>query len=195
MPAALLMALLQSSLRTLVTAGLRGAVLIEALNAHLHAHLPRNRLVTLVYGEIDPTLGQLLYVNAGHNPPFLLRAGGEVERLQPTAVALGVLPTQDLAPVSGRFGAGDRLLLFTDGITEAFDPLDEEYGDDRLSRFLAANRDLPRQVLMDRLITDVLAFSRSSRPRDDMTLMMVEGVPQRATLPDPGPLRGTARPA
>jgi serine phosphatase RsbU (regulator of sigma subunit) len=185
MPAALLMALLQSSLRTLVTAGLRGSVLIEALNAHLHAHLPRNRLVTLFYGEIDPGLGQFDYVNAGHNPPFLLRTNGDVERLPATAVALGVLPTQDLAPTQTHFGTGDRLLLYTDGITEAFDPSDTEYGEDRLSRFLATNRDLPRQVLMDRLLADVLGFSRSSRPRDDMTLMMVEGVPQKTAPPAP----------
>ena len=76
MPAALLMALLQGSLRTLITAGLRGADLVAKLNAHLCANIPSNRLVTLFYGELDPATGALRYVNAGHNPPFLLRADG-----------------------------------------------------------------------------------------------------------------------
>src|SRR5262249_41098380 len=68
MPAALLMALLQGSLRTLVTAGLRGGELIRKLNTHLCAHIPSNRLITLFYGEVDGRRGRLVYVNAGHNP-------------------------------------------------------------------------------------------------------------------------------
>jgi hypothetical protein len=74
MPAALLMALLQGSLRTLVTAGFRGAELIGRLNQHLAANIPRNRLVTLFYAEVDPAGGPLSYVNAGHNPPLIARA-------------------------------------------------------------------------------------------------------------------------
>ena len=91
MPAALLMALLQGSLRTLLTAGLRGSELMAKLNAHLFANIPSNRLVTLFYGELDPGTGRLGYVNAGHNPPLLVRSGGPVERLVATSVALGVV--------------------------------------------------------------------------------------------------------
>jgi sigma-B regulation protein RsbU (phosphoserine phosphatase) len=174
MPAALLMALLQGSLRTLVTAGLRGGDLMEALNAHLHAHLPRNRLVTLFYGELDAAGGELSYVNGGHNPPFLIRAAGGFERLEPTAVALGVLAVQRCTPVLAHLDPGDRLFLYTDGVTEAFDRAETEYGEERLRQFLAGHRSLPGARLMEALLSDVIVFCGSERPRDDMTLMMVE---------------------
>ena len=84
MPAALLMALLQGSLRTLITAGLRGPELIGKLNDHLCANIPSNRLVTLFYAEYDTASGELEYVNAGHNAPFVLRADGTLQRLDAT---------------------------------------------------------------------------------------------------------------
>ena len=90
-PAALLMALLQGSLRTLLSAGLRGADLMRTLNAHLHANIPSNRLITLFYAEYDPFTGSLRYVNGGHNAPYVLRPGG-VERLHATGVCLGIVP-------------------------------------------------------------------------------------------------------
>ncbi len=98
MPAALLMALLQGSLRTLITAGFRGPDLIGKLNAHLHANIPSNRLVTFFYAEIEPATGLLRYVNAGHNPPFLVRASGEQQTLAGNGIALGVLPTRRSSP-------------------------------------------------------------------------------------------------
>src|SRR5260221_12223919 len=90
-PAALLMALLQGSLRTLLSAGLRGSDLMRTLNAHLHANIPSNRLITLFYAEYDPFTGSLRYVNGGHNAPLLLRPGG-VQRPPATRVAPGLLP-------------------------------------------------------------------------------------------------------
>ena len=90
MPAALLMALLQGSLHTLVTAGLRGTELVTNLNAYLCKSIPASSLVTLFYGELDTSSGWLRYVNAGHNPPFLLRESQAMQRLMPTSLVLGV---------------------------------------------------------------------------------------------------------
>jgi hypothetical protein len=132
MPAALLMALLQGSLRTLITAGLRGAEVVTKLNAHLCANIPSNRLVTFFYGELDRTTGRLDYVNAGHNPPFILRADGPSERLAPTAIALGILEDASFELFSAELEPGDRMLLYTDGITEAANPDEEEFGLPRL---------------------------------------------------------------
>ncbi len=173
MPAALLMALLQGSLRTLVTAGLRGGELMQKLNAHLCAHIPSNRLITLFYGEVDAPRGLLRYVNAGHNPPFLLRHGGGSERLAATAVALGVLPDADFTLLETPLDGGDRLLLYTDGITEAENGRDDEYGEQRLASFLETRRAAPQSELIDGLIADVLAHCGSTRPRDDMTLLLL----------------------
>jgi sigma-B regulation protein RsbU (phosphoserine phosphatase) len=173
MPAALLMALLQGSLRTLLTAGLRGSELAEKLNAHLHANIPSNRLITLFYGEVDGATGRLRYVNAGHNPPFLIRSDGAIENLAPTAVALGVLAESSFAMMETELGVGDRLVLYTDGINEATNPRDEEYGEVRLEAFLRNNRQLEERALIDALIEDVLAFADGIRPRDDMTLLLL----------------------
>jgi sigma-B regulation protein RsbU (phosphoserine phosphatase) len=171
-PAALLMALLQGSLRTLLSAGLRGADLMRTLNAHLYANIPSNRLITLFYCEYAPATGALRYVNGGHNAPFLLRAGG-VERLPATGMALGVVSDGTFEERETALAPGERLFLFTDGITEAFDPEEREYGEERLQAFLVGHAALGPPQLIEGVREDVLAFCGSVRPRDDMTMMVV----------------------
>jgi phosphoserine phosphatase RsbU/P len=173
MPAALLMAMLQGSLRTLISAGFRGSDLIAKLNAHLYANIPSNRLVTFFYAQVDPAAGTLQFINAGHNPPFVLRADGSLDRLDSNAVALGILPDAPFPSLEISLAAGERLFLYTDGVTEAFNPQDEEYGEDRLIAFLAKSRDVGHEALIESLKESVLAFSAPARPRDDMTLMVV----------------------
>ena len=174
MPAALLMALLQGSLRTLASAGLRGAELVSKLNAHLCANIPSNRLITLVYAELDPATGELRYVNAGHNPPFLLSVGHPPARLAATAIALGITTEAEFPEMTLELEPGERLVLYTDGITEAEDAQDREYGDARLGAWLEANRERPGRPLLDGVIAEVLEHCGHARPRDDMTLMCVE---------------------
>ena len=171
-PAALLMALLQGSLRTLVTAGFRGPELMEALNRHLHANIPSNRLITLFYAEYDPYSGELGYVNAGHNAPFLLGGDG-VTRLPATGMALGIVADARFDSHSATLQEGERLFLFTDGVSEAFDAADCEYGEERLEAFLAARGGLAPSALIDAVRDDVLRFCGPTPPRDDMTLMVV----------------------
>jgi phosphoserine phosphatase RsbU/P len=173
MPAALLMALLQGSLRTLVTAGLRGVPLITRLNEHLFANIPANRLITLFYAEVGSD-GPLQFVNAGHNPPLLLRASGAVETLPATGVALGILGDACYEAADTAFGPGDRLVLYTDGITEASNPRDEEFGEERLMASLAARRGATAAELVDGIMADVLAFAAGVKPRDDMTLLVLD---------------------
>jgi phosphoserine phosphatase RsbU/P len=171
-PAALLMALLQGSLRTLITAGLRGADLMRTLNAHLCTNMPSNRLITLFYGEFDPATGALRYVNCGHNAPFVLRSGG-IERLPATGLALVVLGDAAYETGETTVRPGERLFLFTDGITEAFDRQEREYGEERLQAWLLAHSGLAPAELIHGVREDVLAFTAGERPRDDMTMMVV----------------------
>ncbi len=176
MPAALLMALLQGSLRTLVSAGFRSEELMTKLNAHLCANIPSNRLITLVYSKPATETGQLRYVNAGHNPPFLLAAGHPPARLAATAIALGITTDAEFQSMALELDPGDRLVLYTDGITEAEDASDREYGDARLGAWLQANREQPGRALIDGVIAEVLEHCGNAHPRDDMTLMCLERV-------------------
>jgi sigma-B regulation protein RsbU (phosphoserine phosphatase) len=171
MPAALLMALLQGSLRTLLSAGLRGGELVAKLNAHLCANIPSNRLITLFYGELDTTSGRLAYVNAGHNPPFLFASALPPARLAANAMALGITEETEFASMTVDLALGDRLVLYTDGVTEAEDLRDREFGEARLEAWLQANREQPGRRLIDGVIAEVLEHCGAARPRDDMTLL------------------------
>lgn len=173
MPAALLMALLQGSLRTLLTAGIRGREVVEKLNRYLCEHIPQNRLVTMFYGELHPASGRLRYVNAGHNAPFLIRPDLETTRLASTSVPLGFV-VSEFEESEARLEIGSRLLIFTDGLSESFNPAEEEYGEARLGSFLRNHFALPQETLIQSLVEDVLAFCGDSRPHDDITLMSVE---------------------
>ena len=165
MPAALLMALLQGSLHTLVNAGLRGAELVRTLNAHLCKSLPSNRLITLFYSELETSTGAFTYVNAGHNPPFLLSAEGPTRRLAPNAMALGLVADTPFVADSTVLGRGDHLFLFTDGLTEAANPADQEFGDDRLRIALESRRETPGPALIEEVLAEVLGFCGPAKPR------------------------------
>jgi serine phosphatase RsbU (regulator of sigma subunit) len=174
MPAALLMALLQGSLRTLITAGFRGGELIVKLNDYLCESIPANSLVTLFYGELDIGEGTFRYINAGHNAPFVFRSEQPFERLDATGTVLGFQRGLVFEMHEMRIAPGEAMLLFTDGVTEAFNLSDEEYGEDRLEMFLKKNKDLPRDDFIQALIRDVLKFCGPARPGDDMTLVFVD---------------------
>jgi hypothetical protein len=173
MPAALLMALLQGSLQTLISAGLRGARLISQLNDHLCAHIPSNRLITLFYGELELESGVMRYVNAGHNPPLWLGTHG-VERLPATGIALGVVSPAEFEERDCALRTGDRLLLYTDGVVEAMNGRDEQFGEERLRGLLRASRDLLPEPQIDGIVSAVLAHAGGVRPIDDMTIMCVD---------------------
>jgi hypothetical protein len=174
LPAAMLMASVLGSLRALFSAGLRGGDLIAALNRHMCTDISNGRFVTLFYGELDTATGLLTYVNAGHNPPILLHADGRVDRLQPTAMILGVAADTAIEARQAKIDTTDRLLLFTDGLSEAFNKKDEEYGEERLADSFARVRALAPKAAIESLIKDVMNFSVSVQQHDDMTLMMIE---------------------
>lgn len=175
-PAALLMTLLQGSLRSLLSSGLRGAELVTRLNSYLVANTPANRMITFFYGELDPASGELRYVNAGHNPPFLQDRTG-LTRLLPTGMVLGVLDGPPFSEERIQLEAGGRLLAYTDGVTEAANPADEEFGEDRLERLLTEKRDSLPTHLLQTITGGVLAFCGKAKPGDDMTMMVVSRSP------------------
>jgi sigma-B regulation protein RsbU (phosphoserine phosphatase) len=172
-PAALLMATLQASLRTIAGEGASLADLVMRLNRYACAHsLDGLRFTTAVLAEYEPAARRLSYVNAGHNAPILRRANGDMERLDVGGVPLGIISTAAYETSAKDLHPGDALIFFTDGVVEAFDENGAEFGD---ARWLAAIRGLPEVTAhesLQYLMTRVDAFVGATRQADDITCMI-----------------------
>jgi phosphoserine phosphatase RsbU/P len=172
-PAALLMATLQASLRTIAGEGASLADLVLRLNRYACAHsLDGRRFTTAVLAEYEPATRRLSYVNAGHNAPILRRANGDMEKLDIGGVPLGIQSAAAYETSAKDLRPGDALIFFTDGVVEAFDESGQEFGD---VRWLAAIRSLPEisaQESLQFLMTNVDAFVGATRQSDDITCMI-----------------------
>jgi sigma-B regulation protein RsbU (phosphoserine phosphatase) len=128
--------------------------------------------VTFAYAVVDARIGEIRYANAGHNPPLVVRADGSVDRLSPTGLVLGITPDWVYSTGTVPFGRGDRLICYTDGITEAASPEDEEFGEDRLIATIAAAPEGPSEVVAAAINRAVAAWTRN-QPQDDATLIVI----------------------
>jgi serine phosphatase RsbU (regulator of sigma subunit) len=172
MPAALLMANLQANLRSQCAIAVdQPERFLQTVNRLFYESTADNAYATFFYSEFDDRAGRLRYANCGHLPALVLRGTGEVERLEPTAPVLGLFSTWECRTVDLRLFAGDLLAIYTDGITEAFDAKDDEFGEARLVQTLHAHRDLPPRDLIAAIYDDVRRFSPHEQ-RDDMTLIV-----------------------
>ena len=172
-PAALLMATLQASLRTIAGEGASLADLVLRLNRYACAHsLDGRRFTTAVLAEYEHATRRLSYVNAGHNAPILRRANGDMEKLDIGGLPLGIDSAAEYESSAKDLRPGDALIFFTDGVVEAFDENGQEFGD---GRWLAAIRNLPEisaQESLQFLMTTVDAFVGATRQSDDITCMI-----------------------
>jgi sigma-B regulation protein RsbU (phosphoserine phosphatase) len=171
-PAALLMASLQASLRSRLAADrLDLPVQLTSVNRLLHRSSEANRFATLFLGIYDDSARKLRYVNCGHNPPILLRADGRVERLPPTATALGLFEDWSCETADVSLQSGDLLVIFSDGVSEAWSDEGEEFGEERIVDALRAARDAPVADLVDAVLDVVTRFSGAEQ-EDDQTLVI-----------------------
>ena len=171
-PAALLMAGLQASLRSRLGQDMLDLPRqLRSVNQLLYRSSESNRYATLFLGLYDDADRRLLYANCGHNPPVVLRSDGSVRRLTPTAPVLGLLEEWECTACEVRLDEGDLLVLFSDGITEAFSDAGEEFGDERLIDVLRIHRDLPAPALVDLVLRRVTEFSGRDQD-DDVTLVV-----------------------
>ena len=173
LPAALLMASLQGALRSLASGSADGLVgLVGTLNAQIHSLTSDYRFATLFWGVFDEKLHRLAYVNAGHNPPMLLRGSGAIERLWTGGPPLGILGgAASYQSDSVTLAPGDLLLIFTDGVTEAANEVNEQFGDERLERILRETSTEPVASVCDRVLAAVIAFEDGQPQNDDITLV------------------------
>ena len=171
-PAALLMSNLQAAVRAFATEAARPAELCEQVNTILCGHISEGRFISFFYCVVDSEVGSLTYANAGHFPPALIKPDGTVIRLTSGGPVLGVLATGAYESGTVAFGAGDRLILYTDGITEARSERDEEFGDERLLSLAVEHRGCSAPALQARLVDAVASFT-GRRFTDDATLIVL----------------------
>lgn len=172
LPAALLMSNLQAGVRGLASTSLPPDGLCTRLNSLVCHNTGGDRFITFFYAQLDGPGRRLSYTNAGHNAPVLLHRDGSYERLQAGGGVLGVLPDQKFAMDAAQLAPGDRVVFFTDGVTESCDAEGDEFGEARLLQLLQEHRAASASQLQERILASVCEFSRGHW-RDDATLLVL----------------------
>jgi sigma-B regulation protein RsbU (phosphoserine phosphatase) len=171
-PAALLMSNLQAAVRAFATGAAQPAEICHQVNRILCGHIAEGRFISFFYCLFDEEVSLLTYANAGHYPPVLVRKDGQVERLGTGGAVLGVFPDGAYEQGQTALGEGDRLVLYTDGITEVTNAAGEEFGEERLVDLVVTNRYCSAPALQARLAETVSQFS-NDRFVDDATLIVL----------------------
>lgn len=176
-PAALLMALLLAMMRTLVPLmekdGLEPAELVARLNVQVSRHAPASRFITLFYGVFDTRSGELTYVNAGHTPPLLMRAGGGGDRLGQGGVALGMFEQSTYVAEHAMIRPDELLAIYSDGITEAENPAGRPFDESGLESALRLHRDDSISAIGQAIVSAVEKHTGDNRLADDLTLLLL----------------------
>ena len=173
--AAFFMAVSRTVLLDLATTGQTPAAVLAKANDLLCERNPMELFITACYAIYDPRDGQLVYASAGHHPPLLRKACGHVEELACfNDVALAVMPGLDYSDRTTTLEQGDALLLYTDGVTEAFSPTNEPYGDERLHAWLSStSAECNAAALFDGLVRHVARFVNGAEASDDLTCLVL----------------------
>ena len=170
--AALLMANLQASFRAFAEEGVSPGALCGKLHGVISNNVATEKFVTFCYCTIDAGENRLTYASAGHCPPLVFRGSGEVLALKEGGTPLGILPGREYKDTEVRLEAGDRLVLYTDGLTEAMNAQEEEFGEPRLVELGRQNRALSATELLKVIREEVSGYSGGSF-QDDFTLVVV----------------------
>ncbi len=175
--AALLVSHILSWTRFMVDQRWDPEALITKLNKQVFDCTDTVRFTTFFLGYLDPATGLVTYVNAGHNPPFVIRADGSVETLAPTGMPVGIIEESPYKTGEVTLGPGDLVTLYSDGIPETQRPDDEEYGEDNFEKLLVAERDKDLAGLFDKLQGELKEFRGEAEIGDDVTMLVLRRNP------------------
>ena len=179
-PAALLMSGFRAALVSQDLSQAKPEDVASRVNEFLNRSVEPGRFVTAFLGLLDAATGQLTYVNAGHNPPLLLRAGGAVESLEAGGVILGILPGSRYARGEVTLSPGDLVALYTDGVTEGANAANEMWGEERLATLLRSAAASCARDIATRIVREVRAFEGERGPADDITVLVAKREPPPA---------------
>jgi sigma-B regulation protein RsbU (phosphoserine phosphatase) len=152
------------------------AAVINRLNKITCQNCPSNRFITFFICVLDPSTGDLAYCNAGHNPPVIVRTNGAVEYLDGGGPVLGILSIANYSEYRAKLEPGDVLAIYSDGVTEANNAKEEEFGDDRFAAVLTANRQKSAAEIVAAVNQALTEFAAGSPPADDITLIVARRV-------------------
>jgi phosphoserine phosphatase RsbU/P len=172
LPAALLMSNLQAAVRAFAQEAVAPSSVCASVNRLLCRNMASGRFATFCFARIEPDAGRVIYSNAGHNPPLLVRADGTTATLSDGGMVLGIFPDNAYEQRTVAVSPGDRIIFYTDGITEARSAEGEEYGEERLETAALASRTQPVEVMKEALMADVNGFTDGTF-EDDATLIVV----------------------
>lgn len=172
--AALLMSSLHAAIHAQVSANSSLEEIVRAVNQYLSDNTPANRFVTLFIAELDPATGIIRFINAGHNPPLIGRSDGSVEQLDSGGFPLGIIPMAEYEVGQTSLGAGEVLLVYSDGVSEAANLKGEEFGLDRLSQVVVKNLASSAAGLRDKVESSLSTFTQTAPAGDDITLVIVK---------------------
>ncbi len=172
--AALLMSSVHAAVRAHTRTRLSASEVVGEINHYIFDNTPPNRYVTLFYSELDPRTNQLSYINAGHNSPILIRANGEVTRLDIGGFPVGITPYGDYREGWTGMDPGDTLAIYSDGVTESVNEEDEEFGEARLIEAVYHNRHRTAAGIRDRIEEALAKFVGRAKAVDDLTLVIVK---------------------
>ena len=173
-PAALLMSNLQAALRVRVLGGHTLNLVVEDVNRQICRNTGYESFISFFLGDLEPVGGRMSFVNAGHNAPLVVRRDGTVETLETGGLLLGVFPeaSYDLGEI--RLDPGDLMVMYTDGVTEAWNADGDMFSEERLLETLVRHRDRNVSELHDRILEDVRMFQQGRVPDDDLTLVLLK---------------------
>jgi phosphoserine phosphatase RsbU/P len=170
-PAALLMSNLQAAVRAFAQDATAPGSVCTSVNRLLCRNMASGRFVTFCYARIDVSARRLTYANAGHNPPLLVHADGTIDKLSPGGTVLGVFAESTYEQGEFAFASGDRLVLYTDGITEGRNAAGDEFGEDLLAQSASTHRALSADDMLAAMLRDIETFNGGTYD-DDATLIV-----------------------
>ncbi|MGI8813696.1 MAG: SpoIIE family protein phosphatase [Pyrinomonadaceae bacterium] len=174
--AALLMSSLHAAIHAQVSARSSLEEIVNSVNQYLADNTPANRFVTLFIAELEPLTGHLKYINAGHNPPLVGRADGTILQLSSGGFPLGIMPGAEFEVGETILGSGEALVVYSDGVSEANNIRDEEFGMERLEDVVRRNLAASASGIRDKVESALSAFTQTAPANDDITLLIVKKI-------------------
>ncbi len=172
--ASLLMSSLHAAIHAQVAAKTPLSELVTAVNVYLANNTPSNRFITLFVAELDPATGRLTFINAGHNSPLIGRADGSIELVESGGLPLGLMDFAEYEVGHAQLNSGDVLFIYSDGVSEANNLAEDEFGMERLEQVIRTNVGRSASGIRDKVEAALSEFTGTAAPNDDITLVIVK---------------------